>query len=145
MIILHWCVLSAHPFMLLQRYCSSIHHINSTEKCARILLETIRSLNLSFCSPLFLQRTYVARGLISGLGRRIGVGKEADIYECINDAGEKMVLKIHRSVGCIALLLSPAPRQNPYARARWWRTLIDLILLHRHRPAMKDTRDHREL
>jgi RIO kinase 2 len=26
-------------------------------------------------------RTYVARGLISGLGRRIGVGKEADIYE----------------------------------------------------------------
>ena len=41
-------------------------------------------------------RTYVSRGLISGLGRRIGVGKEADIYECINEAGEKMVLKIHR-------------------------------------------------
>lgn len=43
-------------------------------------------------------RTYVARGLISGLGRRIGVGKEADIYECCNESGEKMVLKIHRSV-----------------------------------------------
>jgi hypothetical protein len=42
-------------------------------------------------------RTYVARGLISGLGRRIGVGKEADIYECCNEAGETMVLKIHRS------------------------------------------------
>lgn len=42
-------------------------------------------------------RTYVARGLISGLGRRIGVGKEADIYECTNEAGEIMVLKIHRS------------------------------------------------
>lgn len=41
-------------------------------------------------------RTYVSRGLISGLGRRIGVGKEADIYECVNEAGEKMVLKIHR-------------------------------------------------
>lgn len=42
-------------------------------------------------------RTYVARGLITGLGRRIGVGKEADIYECCNEAGEAMVLKIHRS------------------------------------------------
>jgi RIO-like serine/threonine protein kinase len=42
-------------------------------------------------------RTYVARGLISGLGRRIGVGKEADIYEAVNEAGEMMVLKIHRS------------------------------------------------
>lgn len=42
-------------------------------------------------------RTYVARGLIAGLGRRIGVGKEADIYECVNEAGEVLVLKIHRS------------------------------------------------
>jgi RIO-like serine/threonine protein kinase len=42
--------------------------------------------------------TYVARGLITALGRRIGVGKEADIYECANEKGESMVIKLHRSV-----------------------------------------------
>lgn len=41
-------------------------------------------------------RTFVQRGLITGLGRRIGVGKEADIYECTNENGDEMVLKVHR-------------------------------------------------
>jgi RIO kinase 2 len=41
-------------------------------------------------------KTLVKRGLITGVGRRIGVGKESDIYEVINDKGERMVLKIHR-------------------------------------------------
>jgi hypothetical protein len=41
-------------------------------------------------------RTFVSRGLITGLGRKIGVGKESDIYECINESGQRMVLKIHR-------------------------------------------------
>ena len=41
-------------------------------------------------------RALVQRGLISGLGRRIGVGKEADIYECTNENGDALVLKVHR-------------------------------------------------
>ena len=41
-------------------------------------------------------RVFVNRGTISGVGRRIGVGKESDIYECVNDAGEVMAMKIHR-------------------------------------------------
>ena len=41
-------------------------------------------------------KTLVNRGLISGIGSRIGVGKESDIYEVINAQGERMVLKVHR-------------------------------------------------
>ena len=41
-------------------------------------------------------KAMVNRGTISGVGRRIGVGKESDIHECINDKGEIMALKIHR-------------------------------------------------
>lgn len=41
--------------------------------------------------------TLVQRGLITGIGRRIGVGKESDIYECYNsETDEVLVLKIHR-------------------------------------------------
>lgn len=41
-------------------------------------------------------RTFVAKGLIKGIGHRIGVGKESDIYSVINDNDEEMILKIHR-------------------------------------------------
>jgi RIO kinase 2 len=41
-------------------------------------------------------KTLVNRGLITGLGSRIGVGKESDIYEVVNAEGKRMVLKIHR-------------------------------------------------
>ncbi len=54
-------------------------------------------------------RTFVSRGLITGLGRKIGVGKESDIYECINANGQRMVLKIHRYVStsvCPSLISS---------------------------------------
>ena len=40
--------------------------------------------------------TFVARGTIVGLGRRIGVGKESDVYECINADNEIQIIKIHR-------------------------------------------------
>ncbi|KAG1665804.1 hypothetical protein FOA52_015297 [Chlamydomonas sp. UWO 241] len=36
------------------------------------------------------------RGHIAGIGRKIGVGKESDIYEVMNDEGEMFALKLHR-------------------------------------------------
>ncbi|KAG0566690.1 hypothetical protein KC19_7G081400 [Ceratodon purpureus] len=41
-------------------------------------------------------RTMVSRGLISGVGRQIGVGKESDIFEVVTPEGETMALKLHR-------------------------------------------------
>ena len=41
-------------------------------------------------------KAMVQRGMITGLGRRIGVGKESDIYECVNSEGQVLVLKFHR-------------------------------------------------
>lgn len=41
-------------------------------------------------------RAFVTRGVISGIGSKIGVGKESDIYEVVNEEGESMVLKLHR-------------------------------------------------
>eukprot|EP00879_Flechtneria_rotunda_P027097 GHRR01028964.1.p1 GENE.GHRR01028964.1~~GHRR01028964.1.p1 ORF type:complete len:171 (+),score=54.19 GHRR01028964.1:198-710(+) len=41
-------------------------------------------------------KTLLARGHISGVGRQIGVGKESDIFEVTNDAGEVFALKLHR-------------------------------------------------
>lgn len=38
----------------------------------------------------------MSRGVISGLGRQIGVGKESDIFEVTNDDGEQLVLKLAR-------------------------------------------------
>ena len=40
--------------------------------------------------------TFVQRGLITGIGRRIGVGKESDVYECINSDEQILIIKIHR-------------------------------------------------
>lgn len=40
--------------------------------------------------------TFMQRGLISGIGPQIGVGKESDIYIVVNDEGEELALKLHR-------------------------------------------------
>lgn len=41
-------------------------------------------------------RTLVARGLIIGVGRQIGVGKESDIFVVVNEDEEELCLKLHR-------------------------------------------------
>lgn len=41
-------------------------------------------------------RTLLARRQISAVGRRIGVGKEADVFEVRNEDGEVLALKLHR-------------------------------------------------
>jgi RIO kinase 2 len=38
----------------------------------------------------------VRRGLISGMGQSIGMGKESDVYEVMSDSGEKAVIKFYR-------------------------------------------------
>lgn len=41
-------------------------------------------------------KTMVNRGLIAGVGRQIGVGKESDIFEVVAEDGQTMALKLHR-------------------------------------------------
>jgi RIO kinase 2 len=41
-------------------------------------------------------RALTARGSIAGVGRQIGVGKESDVYEVVDDDGRAMALKLHR-------------------------------------------------
>lgn len=41
-------------------------------------------------------RTLLTRGTIVSVGSQIGVGKESDIFEALNEDGEEVVLKIHR-------------------------------------------------
>ena len=41
-------------------------------------------------------RALTARGSIAGVGRQIGVGKESDVYEVVDDEGKMMALKLHR-------------------------------------------------
>lgn len=41
-------------------------------------------------------RALVARGAIAGVGRQIGVGKESDVFEVMDDDGNVMALKLHR-------------------------------------------------
>ena len=41
-------------------------------------------------------KAFVNRGAIVGVGRRIGVGKESDIFEVVTEEGETLALKLHR-------------------------------------------------
>lgn len=41
-------------------------------------------------------RALTARGSIAGVGRQIGVGKESDVFEVMDDDGNVMALKLHR-------------------------------------------------
>ncbi len=38
----------------------------------------------------------VKDGLISGMGKNVGMGKESDVFEVINDSGENSVIKFYR-------------------------------------------------
>ena len=41
-------------------------------------------------------KSLFAKGAIIGIGRQIGVGKESDIFEVVNEEGETLALKLHR-------------------------------------------------
>lgn len=52
---------------------------------------------LTFLGYDFLAlRVFVKRGVISGVGHQIGVGKESDIFQVTNDDGDALVIKLHR-------------------------------------------------
>jgi RIO kinase 2 len=41
-------------------------------------------------------RAFSCKGLVSGVGTRIGVGKESDVFLVQNQDGQELVLKLHR-------------------------------------------------
>ena len=41
-------------------------------------------------------KAFVNRGAIVGVGRRIGIGKESDVFEVVTEEGETLALKLHR-------------------------------------------------
>ena len=41
-------------------------------------------------------RALLSRGSIAGVGRRVGVGKESDVYEVVDPDGRELILKLHR-------------------------------------------------
>ena len=41
-------------------------------------------------------RSFLSRGTITSVGGQIGVGKESDIFEALDENGDEVVLKIHR-------------------------------------------------
>ncbi|EFJ10420.1 hypothetical protein SELMODRAFT_427273 [Selaginella moellendorffii] len=53
-----------------------------------------RLTNLGYDFPAI--KTMVNRGLIVGVGRQIGVGKESDIFEVVAEDGQTLALKLHR-------------------------------------------------
>ena len=40
--------------------------------------------------------SFVKQGLVSGMGKSVGMGKESDVFEVINDSGENSVIKFYR-------------------------------------------------
>eukprot|EP01038_Epipyxis_sp_PR26KG_P004898 gene4898-6859_t len=41
-------------------------------------------------------RTLLARGVVMSVGNQIGVGKESDIFEAMDESGNEIVIKLHR-------------------------------------------------
>ena len=56
--------------------------------------DSVRLTNLGY--DYLALKTLVKRGRISRLGRQIGVGKEADVYEASDDDGNMLAIKFHR-------------------------------------------------
>lgn len=45
---------------------------------------------------LLALKSFVKRGVLHGAGRQIGVGKESDVFLCVDTNGTEIVLKLHR-------------------------------------------------
>jgi RIO kinase 2 len=62
----------------------------------------------------------VKKNLISGMGRSIGMGKESDVFEVINDTGEKSAIKFYR-IGRISFRATRTKRSyaNPESHHKW--------------------------
>ena len=62
----------------------------------------------------------VKRNVISGMGRTIGMGKESDVFETINDKGERSVVKFYR-IGRISFRSTRKNRayMSPESQHQW--------------------------
>ncbi len=63
---------------------------------------------------------FVQKGLISGMGRSIGMGKESDVFEVISDSGENAVIKFYR-IGRISFRATRSKRaySTPEVHHQW--------------------------
>jgi RIO kinase 2 len=69
---------------------------------------------------------FVQRGLISGMGRSIGMGKESDVYEVISDSGIESVIKFYR-IGRISFRATRTKRSysRPEKHNQWLQINIE--------------------
>ena len=77
-----------------------IHRILSTLLRYKLIAHANQQYNgyrLSYLGfDILALHTLVARNVIASVGRQIGVGKESDVFEAIDEHGNELVLKIHR-------------------------------------------------
>lgn len=68
----------------------------------------------------------VRRGLISGMGKSIGMGKESDVYEVVGDTGENAVIKFYR-IGRISFRATRLKRSysKPETQHQWLQINIE--------------------
>jgi RIO kinase 2 len=72
-------------------------------------------------------KSLLAKGAIVAIGRQIGVGKEADIFEVVNEEGETLALKMHR-LGRTSF--RAVKNKRDYLKGRSVRFIIFFALLH---------------
>ncbi len=73
-------------------------------------------------ADLLALKKFSEKGLIAGIGRQIGVGKESDIYEVIDDEGRRYSLKIFR-IGRISFRQVRVKRK--YGRIDIWTSWLN--------------------
>ncbi len=68
----------------------------------------------------------VKQNLVSGMGRSIGMGKESDVFEVINDSGRRSVIKFYR-IGRISFRATRLKRSysDPKSQHQWLAINID--------------------
>jgi RIO kinase 2 len=62
---------------------------------------------------------FVQQGLIAGMGRAIGMGKESDVFEVSNDSGKQSVIKFYR-IGRISFRATQIKRAYSTPRSHQW-------------------------
>ena len=70
--------------------------------------------------------SFVKQNLVSGMGRSIGMGKESDVFEVINDSGTRSVIKFYR-IGRISFRATRLKRSysDPKSQHQWLAINID--------------------
>ncbi len=77
--------------------------------------------------------TFVKKNFVSGMGESIGMGKESDVFEVVNDSGEKSVLKFYR-IGRTSFRSTRKMRayMNPESQHQWLEINIGAAQMEAH-------------